>query len=139
MQYPLPTEDPTSLDVARLVILGGPDAGIRILERFVPFFSPLTRFFSLTIAARWPDLPWARRAGSCFPLYIHCRSLTEAQKVWKLQPLVEVIESRDDKHGVAAAFLMNVMARSMFEDDRLATFFAVFWGFSRQRFLYFSW
>ena len=97
-------------------------------------------FLTHSYHRRWPSIPraTASKGSGCFPISVHCRSLAEAEKVWKLQDIVEVVEAYP-KHKVAAAFLMSVVARNMFKEDKTATFYAAFWDVFERPILYFSW
>ena len=74
----------------------------------------------------------------CFPLCFYCRSVAEAELVWQLQPTALAVENRG-REVVAAAFLTNVVACSLFEEDETAEFFAVYFTFSHQPTVFFSW
>ena len=132
--YPQPTSKPTSVLEARFVILGGPDAGIHAMTELV-FFSMLAK---CSLSVRHSDVHPAASKGACPPFSVLCRSSAEAEKVWQLQPMVQTIESRG-KRDIAAAFMMNVVVRSLFLEDKTARFHAAFLGFFNRPVVYFSW
>lgn len=82
--------------------------------------------------------PASDYAGPCFPLSIYCRSLREAEKVWQLQNIAEIME-RKPKEKVAAAFITSVVVCHLFKGDDTAVFHAAFLGFYRRPVVFFSW
>ena len=100
------------------------------------FFAPWKKLTRLT---RTRQLPHADVGGSCFPLSVHCRSQNEAERVWNiLEPITDVVENKA-KEEVAAAFLLNVVVRKLFESDPQVTAHAAFLGFHRRPVVYLSW
>ncbi|KAK7682014.1 hypothetical protein QCA50_014978 [Cerrena zonata] len=118
--YPKPTTEPTPFEDVRLVVLGGSEAGIHL------------------VANEQGMSPLMNPAGPCFPISIYCRSLAEAEKVWQLQGLVEIVEKEAEKK-VAAAFITNVVVCHLFTKDQTAVFHAALLGFYRRPMIFFSW
>ena len=105
-------------------------------KSFFAFFAPCEKLIRLT---RTRQLPHADVGGSCFPLSVHCRSQNEAERVWNiLEPIADVVANLA-KEDVAAAFLMNVVVRKLFENDPQVTVYAAFLGFNRRPVVYLSW
>ena len=100
------------------------------------FSVPEKKIIMLT---RTRQLPHASIGGTCFPLSIHCRSQQEAERVWHiLQPIADVMEN-EGKADVAAAFMVNVVVRKLFQNEQGMEFFAAFLGFHGRPVVYLSW
>ncbi|KAK7684485.1 hypothetical protein QCA50_005665 [Cerrena zonata] len=119
--YRQPTTEPTPVENARLVVIGGSRAGIHRVVEGYEGIAPLTEY-----------------AGPCFPLSVYCRSLAEAETVWQLQSIAQIME-RESEQKVAAAFITSVVVCHLFNKDETAVFHAAFLGFYRRPMVFFSW
>ncbi|KAK7683801.1 hypothetical protein QCA50_013177 [Cerrena zonata] len=116
----------TPEDNVCVVVLGGESAGIYSTKSLPRKLFPSTDF---------------TYSSELFPILVYCRTLVDAESVWKVQSLIRTIETKQDVNEISHRLLTSPSLGDLFSESAPGeiAFYAALFNWLRRPIIFFSW